>query len=194
MPRCESLEALILLAERYGVSAAAIIPARAIWVRPQLAEKCRPPSCAYYGRSLSCPPYVPDPEAFTRQLQDYHQALFFQFDLPVEVLLSPSALAWFRRLHRTAARLEKRAGEKGFEKARALAGGSCKRIFCHRYSDCRALKEGGQCRNPDKARPSMSGLGIDVVKLFEAAGWTFLKVETDAIQKTAPICGLVLLR
>jgi predicted metal-binding protein len=53
----------------------------------------------------------------------------------------------------------------------------------------------GKCRNPQYARPSMSGFGINVPKLFEAAGWTMSAVTHDTeatTSKMAHVCGLVL--
>jgi predicted metal-binding protein len=59
----------------------------------------------------------------------------------------------------------------GFIKAKAFAGGSCKQIFCVEHGACRVLSEEGECRNPEYARPSMSGFGINVSKLMEVCGW-----------------------
>ncbi|MBW2250008.1 MAG: hypothetical protein JRF60_05125 [Deltaproteobacteria bacterium] len=58
------------------------------------------------------------------------------------------------------------------------------------------LTEGGECRNPRYARPSMSGYGINVSKMMQAAGWTMNRYNSEADSdtvSTAPICGLILI-
>ncbi len=83
----------------------------------------------------------------------------------------------------------------GYPNAQGYAGGSCKNIFCHNHSECQVISKKGECRNPQYARPSMSGYGINVSKLFEATG---LKMNTvthgiDATTiKMTYVCGLVL--
>ena len=84
----------------------------------------------------------------------------------------------------------------GFKEARAFAGGSCKDIFCHQYAECLVVSKKGKCRNPEHARPSMSGYGINVTKLFEASGWELNRAIRDK-DSTAPrianVCGMVLI-
>ena len=70
-----------------------------------------------------------------------------------------------------------------------------KKSFCHNHAECRVISKKGKCRNPQHARPSMSGLGINVSKLFAAAGWTMMSTVThddDTTTKMTSICGLVL--
>ncbi|MFW6011230.1 MAG: DUF2284 domain-containing protein, partial [Desulfosalsimonas sp.] len=51
-------------------------------------------------------------------------------------------------------------------------------------------------RNPDRARPSMSGFGINVTRLYEAAGWQVKGVTyengSESIRMSS-ICGLILI-
>ena len=58
----------------------------------------------------------------------------------------------------------------GYAESKAFAGGSCKKIFCREHAACRVLSGEGECRNPQYARPSMSGFGINVLKLLQKAG------------------------
>ena len=99
-------------------------------------------------------------------------------------------------LHQIAADIEKAALKLGFNNAQAYAGGSCKELFCYDHRECCVLSEKSQCRHPEYARPSMSGFGINVAKLFETVGWTMSWVLKNNDSKTTNmgnICGLVLI-
>jgi predicted metal-binding protein len=66
----------------------------------------------------------------------------------------------------------------------------------NKHLECLSLSEKGKCRNPQYARPSMSGFGINVAKLIAAAGWTMSGVThaTDSTTtKMANVYGLVLI-
>lgn len=55
------------------------------------------------------------------------------------------------------------------------------------------VDEGGPCRNPDLARASMSGFGVDVSLLMQQVGWTLNVAdphEKNAAMST--VAGLVL--
>ncbi|MCG6911007.1 MAG: DUF2284 domain-containing protein [Deltaproteobacteria bacterium] len=92
--------------------------------------------------------------------------------------------------------IERSAVAMGFPRARSYAGGSCKELFCPDRAECRVLAATGKCRNPDHARPSMSGFGIDVAALFKTAGWEMswiMDAEGALLSKMANVSGLVLI-
>jgi predicted metal-binding protein len=99
-------------------------------------------------------------------------------------------------LHQIVASVEMEAVGMGYLSTRSFAGGSCKNLFCYAHSDCRVLAQKGECRNPHTARPSMSGFGIDVMKLMRTAGWEVEKAnranENDSEAMTW-VAGLVLI-
>ena len=175
------LKELTELACRLGMSNATVISASEILIEEELAKLCREPQCENYGLSASCPPHVGGPSGFRKLLDDFEHAVVFRIEVPSEVLLSSDRREVFRALHEIAVRIEHAAVDMGYRNSRAYAGGSCKRIFCQDYTFCRVLKEGGECRNPDRARPSMSGFGINVSKLIEAAGWTMKMLSPDGV-------------
>jgi predicted metal-binding protein len=190
------LKQLIQDAHKLGSTQVSIVSTRNIIVDDNLADRCREPRCENYGLSKSCPPHVPGPSAFRKQLERYSQAIFFKIDVPSEILYSSERRELFQLLHEIAAGIEKSAVEMGFADAQAYAGGSCKSIFCHDHIECLALSEKGKCRNPQYARPSMSGFGINVAELFKTSGWTISWVthNMDATTtKMASVCGLVLI-
>ena len=190
------LEALIQDAQKSGASEAKIISARDIVVEHHLADMCREPRCENYGLSKSCPPHVSGPLVFKENLEKFSQAIFFKIDVPSEMLYSRERSEVFQLLHEIAAQIEISAVKMGFVRAQAYAGGSCKKIFCHDHTECLALSEKGECRNPQYARPSMSGFGINVAKLFKTAGWkmNWTANDTDSTAtQMANVCGLVLI-
>jgi hypothetical protein len=80
-------------------------------------------------------------------------------------------------------------------KLAAFATGSCKIIFCHEYGSCRVI-EGGECRNPEYARPSLEANGVNVNELNKMAGWAINldtnEVDNDRVSMGA-VYGLVLI-
>jgi predicted metal-binding protein len=192
----ENLKELIHDALRLGATQAAILSTRNIVIDNDLADKCREPRCENYGLSRSCPPHVSGPSAFRNQLEKYSHAIFFKIDVPSEVLYSSERRELFQLLHEIAAGIERSAVKMGFIGAQAYAGGSCKNIFCHEHLECLALTDKGKCRNPQYARPSMSGFGINVAELFKTAGWRISWAARNAdatTTKMANVCGLVLI-
>ena len=141
------------------------------------------------------PPHVAGPSGFRDMLDTYNHAVVFKIDVPTETLLSDDRLEVFQQLHEIAAKLEMAATEMGCPSARAFAGGSCKQIFCHDHAECRVLKDGSDCRFPRRARPSMSGFGINVTKLMRMAGWTLQQITAETDPDAVPVgsvTGLVL--
>lgn len=179
-----------------GATEAAIVAAKDIAIEDELAERCRQPRCENYGLSRNCPPHVAGPVAFRKELERYSQALFFRVDVPAEVLFSSDNRELFQLLHEIAAGIEQAAIRLGYIRAKAFAGDSCKRIFCHDQPGCQALSAFAKCRNPQVARPSMSGFGINVAKLLQSVGWGNgeEKFSTQGeSEKTSFVCGLVLI-
>ena len=190
------LKELIKQACRSGASGATAISTGDIYVEDDLANLCREPRCESYGLSTSCPPHVSGPSGFRELLKSFKHAIVIKIDVPLEILLSSERSDIMKLLHEIVAGIEQAAVKTGYTSSKAFAGGSCKKIFCHDYEACRVLTEGGECRNPRYARPSMSGFGINVSKLMKVAGWTMNRYNSEAdpdTASTAPICGLILI-
>jgi predicted metal-binding protein len=190
------LETLIQVAHQNGASAAKAVSTADVTINESLTHFCRDSGCENFGLAVNCPPHVSGPTGFKELLKDYTQAVVFKIDVPTEILLSKENLDAFRSLQKIAANIEKAAIEKGYNRSKAFAGGSCKPLFCHEHLDCRVLSQKGKCRHPHLARPSMSGFGINVSQLVKAAGWQMDRItrETDPeAVKTGMLCGLVLI-
>ncbi len=189
-------ESLTQHALALGASDARLIASARIQVEEELARICKDPGCPGYGQGAHCPPHVMKPGAFRELLPQYPQALVFKFDVPTEVLLGDGRFEVARIVHETAADLERRALACGYLAARGLAAGACKRIFCAEEPNCRVLAKKGECRHPDAARPSISGLGVNFFELSRTVGWPINKVTRDSDPNKVPMglmAGIVLL-
>lgn len=188
------LKELAQLACRSGASGAETISTNDITVEDDLANLCREPRCESYGLSPSCPPHVSGPSWFRELLKKFMHAIVIKIDVPLDILLSSERRDLMKLLHEIVAGIERAAVKTGYLSSKSFAGGSCKIIFCHDYTDCHVLSEGGECRNPRYARPSMSGFRINVSRLMQAADWTMnqfnSQVAPDRVSIT-PICGLI---
>lgn len=188
---------LLRRATELGVSDARLIDAARIQVEDDLAKICKDPGCPGYGLGANCPPHVMKPDAFRQMLHDYPRALVFKFDVPTEVLLGEGRFEVSRIVHETAANLERHALTCGYAAAQGLAAGSCRRIFCTEETHCRVLEGDGDCRHPEAARPSISGLGVNFFELSRAVGWPIHKITRDSNPDDVPMglmAGIVLLR
>ena len=69
-------------------------------------------------------------------------------------------------------------------------------MFFGEHSECAVISEKGECRNPEFARPSMSGFGINVSELMKPFGWKSDSVTHDfepVKDKMGNVCSLVLI-
>ncbi len=191
----EKLKKLTEYAKKLGASDANVILTKDIIIDSKLADICKKPKCENYGLSKSCPPNVAGPLVFKKQLEKYSKAIVFKIDVLSQILFSSERREFFQLLHEIAANIEQYAVKMEFKNSKGYAGGSCKKIFCYDYNDCPEILEKGKCRNPQSARPSMSGFGINVLKLMEQADWKMNKgTNTDSSKtKMTNICGLVLI-
>ncbi len=191
----DSLRELVQKAFELGVSDARIIPARSIVVEERFAEMCASPPCPGYGQGPGCPPHVMKPAAFRELLSRYEHVLVFRIDAPTELLLGEERHGVARQVHEISAAIERLAREKRYAHSRGFAAGSCKMIFCADRESCVVLEKGDECRFPDKARASISGIGVNFEELCKAVGWDFQIITRDTTSDQVPMgmmAGIVL--
>ncbi|MEN6349135.1 MAG: DUF2284 domain-containing protein [Syntrophomonas sp.] len=119
------------------------------------------------------------PGEFRKLPTQYEHVLAFKIDTPTEVLLDDRPFDVAKRIHEISADIERVAREKGFTNSRGFAAGSCKMIFFKEQAKCIVLEKNENCRFPDKARPSLSGLGVNFLELSRTIGWQFNKITKD---------------
>ena len=178
-----------------GASDAKIISADRISVEDEVVEMCEAHLCKGYGKSANCPPHAMKPGPAREWIGQYETALFFKIDVSPHILVSEDRFKTFKNVYMIASKLEVSAREEGFPLAKGLAAGSCKPVFCKGRS-CDALEEGGECRYPSLARPSMEAVGINVFKLSKDAGWDIHLILKDSDPEAVPkgmLAGLILL-
>jgi predicted metal-binding protein len=196
MDRSEKFDHILKFAQVKGVSDALIISPEIIPVNDKFVRFCKEPGCPGYGQSMSCPPHAKGPDWFRSRIKTHTHVLIFKFDVPTTSLLGIERLDLLGLIHETAAQLETLACDMRFERSIGLAGGSCKEVFCNGFANCRVLHEGEECRNPDRARQSMSAVKINFLKLSKAVGWKMKLITQGTDPKKVPmgmVAGLVLL-
>ena len=150
-----------------GATTAKMIPARSIVIDERVRLKCLVPLCDKYNQNLMCPPNLPTVEEFRKAAEKYSQALFVQlvFEKNGKVTKAEARQQGLR-LHKIIHGLEREAFSLGYPLAAGLIGGSCK--LC---KTC--VGPPNPCRHPLMARPSMEGMGIDVIKTARKIGVPF---------------------
>ncbi|MEJ2697118.1 MAG: DUF2284 domain-containing protein [Candidatus Sulfobium sp.] len=181
-----------------GASGARVFSARLVAVDERVRMKCQIPLCPHFGQCLTCPPNVPTVEEFGKALRRYRRAVLVQTRTPLAAPMGDvdrnEALEFLEgkgteggtgaeekrarqksfddmklssvKLHKLVNEVEGRAITLGFPYALGLIGGDC--MLCHKCAG-----PGNACRRPYQARPSMEGVGIDVVKTSINAGLPF---------------------
>jgi predicted metal-binding protein len=148
MPIEKELEALKKLALERGAVSAEVIPAHEVVFDERAVHKCQF-GCPSYGRYLTCPPHTPPPSEFEKALRTFKWAVVLECSLS--------------DLNRLVVEVEKAAMRRGYYLALGLKGQRC--LLC---DEC--VPPGEPCRDPLNARPSMSGLGINVFATLKKAG------------------------
>jgi predicted metal-binding protein len=137
------------VARGMGFRDAVVMQADQVAIAPWVPLKCRY-GCSTYGRNRQCPPHAMQPEETRALLKSYEYALLVEGTPPG------------RKFHDQLIGLERKAFLAGCHKAFALGAGPC--------PVCETCPEDGTCRQPEKARPAMEALGIDVYETARRAG------------------------
>ncbi|OGP75120.1 MAG: hypothetical protein A2W09_05375 [Deltaproteobacteria bacterium RBG_16_50_11] len=150
-----------------GATKVKVIPISSIVIDERVRLKCLVPLCDKYNQNLMCPPHLPAVNEFRKAAARYSRALFVQlvFEKNGEVTKTETRQQGLR-LHKIIHELERRAFSLGYPLAAGLIGGSCK--LC---KTC--VGAPNPCRHPLMARPSMEGMGIDVIKTAKRIGLPF---------------------
>ena len=173
------LERYYRLAYELGVSEAAIIPANSVTIDERVRLKCVAPRCPRAGETPNCPPYAPELDLVRRALSRFSWAILIKCNVgPIEEYAPKKAgtkasqrrtLSFHQKSARIVSELERQAYKDGYYLAVGFGGGSCKDYLCNGLV-CQFL-DSGRCRFPQRARPAMEAMGIDVIDLINRVGW-----------------------
>lgn len=175
-----------------GATDALVIPASWVSVDERVRLKCSIPPCPNYGRCGYCPPNTPEPEFMRKAISRYAWGLLFKEDFPAEDVSDlkryyPHGKERQRLSDEIAARVELAAFADGYHLALGLGAGGCRDTLCDGQY-CQML-DSGRCRHMLMARPSMEGVGIDVVRLVNRVGWTMYPIYRTMDPSSVP-CGV----
>jgi predicted metal-binding protein len=152
---------------RLGATMARVIPVSSVIIDERVRLKCLVPLCDKYGHNLMCPPNLPSVAEFRESLKRYSKALFVQLAWENKGEVSRTeAKKRALKLHKIIHELERKALYLGFPLAAGLIGGSCK--LCRK-----CVGPVGHCKHPLIARPSIEGMGIDVIQTAKNIGLPF---------------------
>ena len=182
-------------AREMGASEVVIIKASDVVVDDRVIMKCLVPRCANYGTNLMCPPNIISVEDFRRALKAYHRAMLIKVvaskERPNELSNENSVSEIWQvanninktgettplveyikalrsgqeKLYKILSQLESIGLRQGHSFIAGFAAGGC--ALC---DQCVGSHSGLPCRYPFQARPSMEGVGIDVVSTCNNAG------------------------
>lgn len=184
----DAYSAVIQFAKSLGVSDVRLMAAEEIVTEDHFRTFCEKPECRNFNKTIHCPPHSLLPAQFRSLVGEYVYALVFKFDLP-QVINNEERQETGFLLHDTTVSIEEYAIAQGFKRARGNSAGSCLRTYCREYETCVALEDESACRFPDKARSSLSGLGVNFNELTKHLGWRMSKDLNGPIMLT----GIVLL-
>ena len=175
-----------------GATDAVVIPAQWVEVDERVRLKCAIPPCPNYRRCGYCPPYTPEPEFMRKALSRFNWAILFKNDVPPEDAADisryyPHGREHQRKTDEIAAKLETLAFADGYRFALGLGAGGCRDTLCN-GGLCQML-DSGRCPHILMARPSMEGVGIDVVALVNRVGWTIYPIYRTMDPSVVP-CGI----
>jgi predicted metal-binding protein len=170
-----------------GASDAMVISASTVEVDERVRLKCTIPRCTRAGETPNCPPLAPDLETVRRAIARYSSAVLFKCEITPIADYVPGrgttraeqrqTLLFHKKGSDIVYALERRAYKDGYQLAMGLGGGSCKDYLCQGQI-CQFL-DSGRCRFPQRSRPAIEALGIDVTKLINGAGWTAYALLDD---------------
>ena len=139
------------------------------WVR----MKCQF-GCPQYGKAASCPPNTPSVDECRSFFGEYRHALIFHFKTAESE--TAARHAWSARTNRALVAMERDVFLAGYPRTFALFTDAC-----HVCDDC--VPHRSECREPALARPSATGMAIDVFGTAHSLGYP-IEVLTE---RSAPV-------
>lgn len=136
-----------------GASHALVTHPSRIVTAPWVRLKCQF-GCSFYSKTYCCPPHTPTPKETRQLLDSYNRAIL----LHLQWTKDQQSGREIARYYENVVSMETELFLDGFYRAFSMIGGPC--TLC-RHTGCNVLRN-EPCHFPEKARPSMEGMGIDV--------------------------------
>ncbi len=174
-------------AQSIGFSKTRLLLASEIVVDERVRMHCQVNLCGNYRNNLMCPPFLPPVSEVRTLIDKYTFALLVQLHQPVPSKSDPLTQQIYTdtvlKLSDMLIKLERKAFTLGFRLVLAFGAGECK--LC---ATCVARDGHNQCPKPGLSRPSMEGMGINVLKTCQSAG-----LPLDFIESELTVAGLLLI-
>ena len=141
-----------------GATGALITKPSLVVTAPWVQWKCKF-GCPDYGKWYCCLPQVPSFEETRRVIDTYNRLILLHFQYRFELPQWPPDDAGYKRFKKDVdfvIELERRIFLDGYYRAFAMP-----HTPCQRCKNCPPI-EGQPCYFPEKVRPSMESIGIDV--------------------------------
>jgi len=165
-----------------GSYRAKVIETSKLVIDDRVRLKCQVPICQDYNNHLMCPPHTLSVKKFSSLCGQYERAILIQ--VKSEGFDKSACLEAEKQLHLIINKVESMALSKGLYLSTGFIGSSCK--LC---DECVGYHSHVPCRRPFEARPSIEGMGVDVLKTAAQAGIGFSLAKSDDVI----YCGLILL-
>lgn len=174
-------------AQSIGFSQTRLFLANNIIIDERVRMHCQINLCGNYANNLMCPPFLPTLSEVRMLISKYTFALLVQLNHSIPSKSDPLTQQIYTdtvlKLADMLINLERKAFGSGFRLALALGAGECK--LC---PTCVAQDGHKQCFKPGLSRPSMEGMGIDVLKTCQSAG-----LAMDFVEGELTVAGLLLI-
>jgi predicted metal-binding protein len=188
------------LALQSGASNAVLIPSSEVKIDERVRLKCLVPRCIRAGETPNCPPHGLELNLVRQALSQFSWAILFKCDVePLEEYVPGKGaskaeqrrvLSFHEKSGKIVDKLERQAYKDGYHLAMGFGGGSCKDYLCQGLT-CQVL-DSGRCRFPNRARPAMEAVGIDVISMINRVGWQAYALLDDlSIIPCAVTVGIV---
>ena len=194
------LERYRTMALEMGAADAVAIAAASVEVDERVRLKCTIPRCTRAGETPNCPPYAPELDMVRKAIARYSSAILFKCEVaPISDYVpgrgttraeQRQTLLFHKKGSEIVYGIERQAYKDGHHLAMGLGGGSCKDYLCQGQI-CQFI-DSGRCRFPQRSRPAIEAMGIDVTKLISGVGWSAYALLDDlSIIPCAITVGLV---
>lgn len=142
---------------------------------------CRADECRNYGKNYMCPPHIGTLEEISARLKNYDHGYLFQYGKDLDVRNDLEGLLETKSdFHQKILQIEEYLKQQGIREVWGFIGGNCR--LC---DPCRAVT-GEPCLFPDRARPSLESLAIDLQKFLACFGLD-LEFRPDRITWTGAV-------
>ncbi len=156
---------IVKLAKQLGIQTCFEFSPTLLVPGERIRAYCLENKCGSYGNNYMCPPHIGTLEEIRTRLKNYERGVLLQYSKDIDVRADRKGvirtkLDFHRKILEMEGLLKKgRTGEVW-----GLIGGNCG--LCR---TCR-IQVDKPCRHPDKARPSLEAIGVDVLGLLDKLG------------------------